>query len=54
MWETILVLAIVAAAGFYLGRRIVRTWRGKSDGHAGCAGCARGKDASVSRRTNRS
>jgi hypothetical protein len=35
-WQLLLVIVLVILALLYLGRRTLRTWRGKG---AGCGGC---------------
>lgn len=35
-WQLLLVVVLVVLALLYLGRRALRTWRGKG---AGCGGC---------------
>lgn len=35
-WQLLLVVVLVSLASLYLGRRTLRTWRGKG---AGCGGC---------------
>lgn len=37
-WQLLLVAVLVLLALWYLGRRTLRTWRGKG---AGCGGCTR-------------
>ena len=39
MWQTVLVVLIVAAAGFFAVRRLLHTLRGKSGCPGGCEHC---------------
>lgn len=41
MWQTLIVIAVVAAAAFYVGRRYYRAFKAKGPACA-CGGCADG------------
>jgi hypothetical protein len=43
-WQLLLVIVLVVLALLYLGRRMLRTWRGND---ASCGGCKRPSAASI-------